>query len=448
MSSGAEGQQRPVVIRGGRIIDPATGADMLGDLVVADGVISAIVPHGQTAKIDGDVVDAGGCLVVPGLLDIHVHLREPGQEWKETVATGARAAVAGGFTTVCCMPNTVPPNDCASVTEYILRQGAAADAARVFPIGTITAGRAGKQLSSMVELREAGCVAFSDDGAPVSDSGLMRRALEYNLMLGTVLTVHEEDLRLSNDFSMHESARSLAMGLRGMPGAAEDVMISRDIELARLTGGRVHFCHVSTARGVTLIRRAKEDGIPVTAEATPQHFSLTDAEVDEYNTLAKMSMPLRSESDRAAVLAGLSEGVIDCIASDHAPHEADSKTCEFERASMGMLGLQTTVPLTLAKVRSGELSLARAVEALTTAPARCFHLPVPRLAVGQPADVTVLDPELRWRVTEQILRSKSKNTPLLGREMQGAAVLTMVGGRIRFRGSELYDENTKRGEGR
>lgn len=426
------------VIRGGRVLDPSSGHDSVADVVVEGGVISAIAPAGTAVGSGVDEIDAHNCIVVPGLHDIHVHLREPGQEWKETIATGSAAAVAGGFTTVCCMPNTVPTNDCASVTEFILKQAAAADLARVLPIGAITVDRKGKQLSSMVELCEAGCVAFSDDGAPVYDSGIMRRALEYNLMLGTVLTVHEEDLRLSNDFSMNESARSLAMGLRGMPGAAEDVMISRDIELARLTGGRVHFCHVSTARAVTLIRRAKEDGIAVTGEATPQHFSLTEDEVDGFNTLAKMSMPLRSESDRAAVLQGLAEGVLDCIASDHAPHEADSKACEFDRASMGMLGLQTTVPLTLAKVRSGELSLMRAVEALTTAPARCFRLPVPRIAAGERADLTVIDPAFKWKVTPEILRSKTKNTPLLGREMEGAAMLTTVGGRVRFRGEELY----------
>ncbi|MFN8389041.1 MAG: dihydroorotase [Bdellovibrionota bacterium] len=419
-----------ILITGGKVIDPSQHLAEERDLLIEDGLVKGIEKPGSFQKMSGvEVVDASGLLVTPGLHDIHVHFREPGQEWKETILTGSQAAVAGGFTTVCCMPNTVPDTDCASVAEFILKQAAAANLCRVYPIGAITLGRKSKALAPMLELKEAGCVAFSDDGAPVSDAGLMRRALEYNLMLGTVLTVHEEEKQLSNDFSAHESARSLRMGLKGMPGAAEDVMISRDIELARLTGGRVHFCHVSTARAVTLIRRAKEDGIPVTAEGTPHHFTLTDEAIEDYNTQAKVSMPLRSESDRSAVLAGVREGVLDCIASDHAPHEADSKACEFDKASFGFLGLQTTLPLTLAKVRSGELSLSRAIECLTTAPARCFNLRQPSLKAGSVADITIIDENRRIKHTADYIRSKSKNTPFLGQELVGHAVRTYVSGR-------------------
>ncbi len=421
---------RPLLIKGGTVVDPSSGVNDKRDLLVENGVICAVDKPGQLKVGEGvEVVDAAGLIVTPGLHDIHVHLREPGQEWKETVLTGTQAAVAGGFTTICCMPNTVPANDNASVTEFIIKQAASANLARVCPIGAITLKREGKALSPMVELYESGCVAFSDDGAPVMDGGLMRRALEYNLMVGGILTVHEEDLNLSNHFSMNESARSVAMGLSGMPGAAEDVMIARDIELARLTGGRVHFCHVSTARAVTLIKRAKEDGIPVTAEVTPQHISLTEAEVENYNTEAKMSMPLRSEVDRQAVLEGLKLGIIDCIASDHAPHEGDSKACEFDRASMGMIGLETTLSLALAKVASGDLTIERAVAALTTDPARCFKLQTPVIKVGARADLTLIDTQLEWVLSAESIRSKSKNTPLRGRSLRGRAVRTIVGGR-------------------
>lgn len=429
---GAEG--KPIIIKGGRVLDPGAGIDGAFDVLVEDGKVSAVdAPGSFAAKGAGaKTLDASGKLVVPGLIDIHVHLREPGQEWKETVLTGSEAAVAGGFTAVACMPNTEPAIDTTSVVDFVKRQAARADLCRVYPIGCITVGRAGKALAPMLELRDAGCVAFSDDGLPVMNGNLMRRALEYNKMLGTVLTVHEEDLELSHNFSMNESALSLKMGLRGMPDAAENVMIARDIELARLTGGRVHFCHVSTARGVTLIRRAKEDGIPVTAEVTPHHLTYTEKLVEGFNTQAKMSMPLRAEADTIALLEGLKDGTIDCVASDHAPHEADSKAKEFEHASMGMLGLQTTVPILLEKVRSGGLSLARFVDALTAAPARCFALPPTTLKKGSVADITVIDTEATMKLTKEEIRSKSKNTPLLDVVFRGIAVATIVGGEIKF----------------
>ncbi|MCB0345995.1 MAG: dihydroorotase [Bdellovibrionales bacterium] len=422
-------QAKPTVIFGGKVICPESGLNAERDLLLEDGVVKAVEAPGAFSGVaDAVQHDVSGKLVLPGLIDIHVHLREPGYEWKETVATGAAAAAAGGFSRICCMPNTNPINDTASVTDYIIEAAAAAGKARVHPIGAISVGSKGKDLAPMLELKEAGCVAFSDDGSPVMNAGLMRLALEYCLMVDAVLTVHEEDTNLSHGFSMNESVHSVRLGLQGMPGAAEDVMIARDIELARLTGGRVHFCHVSTARAVELIRRAKHDGISVTAEVAPHHCVLTEEAVGEFNTQAKMSMPLRSEEDRRAVLAGLQEGVIDCIASDHAPHESDSKDCEFERASFGIIGLQTTLPLMLEKVRSGSLKLERMVAALTCDAARCLQIDGGSLAVGSPADVAVVDPEGKWTLSRDSILSKSVNTPFLGTEFCGKAVNTFVGG--------------------
>ena len=422
-----------VVIKGGRLLDPGAGVEGEQDLLLTEGKVEALDKPGAFAELeDAEEVNAQGLLVVPGLIDIHVHLREPGFEWKETIETGAQAAVAGGFTDVCCMPNTNPVNDSAQVTDFILEQAKAAGLARVHPIGAISQGSQGKALSPMLELKEAGCVAFSDDGLPVSNAGLMRKALEYSLMIDAVLTCHEEELSLSQGFSMNESALSLKMGLLGMPDAAENVMIARDIELARLTGAPVHFCHVSTMRGVELIRRAKEDGIPVTAEVSPHHFTIDESWVEDYNTAAKVSMPLRNSEDVQAMLEGLSEGVIDCIASDHAPHEADSKSKEFSKASFGLIGLQTTLPLTLAKVRSGGLSLERAIAALTSDAARCLKLSANSLTKGSQANLTLVDLERKITLEPEMIRSKSRNTPFLGQELQGVAVQTFVEGKRVF----------------
>ncbi len=427
------GSTQKILLVGGRVIDPSQGIDEVQSVLIEDGSIAAIdAPSAFAGLSDATQTNVEGKVVTPGLVDIHVHLREPGQEWKETVESGVKAAVAGGFTRVCCMPNTRPINDSSSVTENILEKARAANLARVLPIGAITMGSKGEALAPYIELRDAGCVAFSDDGWPVWNSGVMRKALEYNLMLGTVLTVHEEDLGLSNDFSMNESPRSVKMGLKGMPDAAENVMIARDIELARLTGGRVHFCHVSTARGVELIRRAKEDGIPVTAEVLPHHFTLDESAVADYDTQAKMSMPLRLPEDVEGMVVGLRDGVIDCISSDHAPHEADSKIVEFEKASFGILGLQTTVPLTLAKVRDGSWSLNRAIEALTIDATRCLNIEPATLRKGSVADVTVLDLEKSYVLKEEHILSKSINTPFFGQEFQGHAERTYVGGREVF----------------
>ncbi len=421
---------KPTILKGGRVVDPGRNIDAEMDVLLEDGKISAVDKPGSfSGKKEALAIDVEKQLIVPGLMDIHVHLREPGFEWKETVQSGARTAVAGGYTRICCMPNTNPPNDTRQVTEFIIDQARQGQSCRVLPIGAISKGLEGKALSPMIELREAGCVAFSDDGYPVYDAGLMRRALEYSKMLGAVLCCHEEEKSLCHGFSMNESALSLKLGLVGMPGAAEDVMIARDIELVRLTKGRAHFCHVTTARAVTLIRRAKEDGIAVTGEVSPHHFTLDESAVGEFDTRAKMSPPLRSVEDRDAVLAGLAEGVLDCIACDHAPHEADSKNKEFQAASFGIIGLQTNVPLTLEKVRRGELTLKRAIEALAISPAKCVNQKPNAIASGCPGDITVIDPNRSFTLTEKTNCSKSHNSPFLGREMKGVAVRTFVGGR-------------------
>lgn len=423
-------QSKSTLVRGARVVDPASNVDGRFDLLVERGKISALEKPGVLDSVEGaDVVAADGLLLVPGLVDLHVHLREPGFEWKETVETGSVAAAAGGYTALCCMPNTNPPNDCAQVTQYIRDAAQRSGAARVFPIGAITKGQHGESLAPLLELREAGCVAFSDDGYPVSNSAIMRKALEYSLMLDAPLACHEEDRCLSEGFAMNESALSIRLGLKGMPGAAEDVMIARDIELARLTGARVHFCHVSTARGALLIQRAKEDGISVTAECTAHHFTLDETAVAEFDANAKMNPPLRSRADAEALLAALRSGVIDCIASDHAPHEADSKNVEFALAANGIIGLQTTLPLTLAKVREGALSLSRAIEVMTSSAAKCFNLPVGTLRKGAEADFVLIDPEREVVFSKDEVRSKSKNSPFLDWTLKGVAVRTYLGGR-------------------
>ncbi len=427
--------EQVLLIKNGRVIDPATKTDSKLDILVVGDSISEVGPGGSLAGSDGAVViDATGKLVTPGLTDIHVHFREPGFEWKETIETGSLAAVAGGFTRVCCMPNTNPTNHSAEVSEFIVAEGKKHNLCHVHPIASITLGLEGKEMSPMLELKEAGAVAFSDDGRPVWDAGMMRRACEYSLMFDTVLTLHEEELSLSNEFSMNESPLSVKLGLKGMPGAAEDALIARDIEIARLTGARVHFCHVSTARAVTLIERAKADGISVTAEVTPHHLLLTEELVSDFDTNYKMSMPLRTNADNEALIDGLARGVIDCVASDHAPHEADSKKTEFANASFGILGLQTTVPLLLSLVRDDKLTLERFVECLTTDPARCFRFEEPSISAGKRADITIIDLEKKITLSKDVIKSKSKNTPFLDTDLTGVAIKTIFGGRVVYNG--------------
>ncbi len=421
-----------ILLKGGHVVDPFLGINEKKDILVNGDKIEAVEsPNIISVRDEVKCIDIDNLYISPGLVDIHVHLREPGQEWKETIASGAEAAVAGGFTDVCCMPNTKPVNDSKAVTDYILDKAKLAKA-KIHPIGAITMQSKGESLAPYGELTEAGCVAFSDDGRPVSNSQIMRRALEYCKMLGRVLTVHEEDLQLSAGFSMNESALSLSMGLKGMPDAAENVMITRDIELARLTKGRVHFCHVSTARGVQLIKRAKEDGIPVTAEVSPHHLFLDEKSVIGFNTQAKMSMPLRSQVDIDALLDGLNHGIIDCIASDHAPHETDSKNIEFDLASFGMLGLQTTLPIVLTLVSQGKISLNRAIESLTSSAWKSLDYSPKSIKKDQPADITIFDPDRNFIFTDKINKSKSINTPLFNREFKGCAVMTMVNGIFQY----------------
>ena len=419
------------VIENALLIDPASGTEAEQDLLIEGGKISAIERRGGFKSLQGvDRIDASGKWLVPGLIDLHVHLREPGFEWKETIATGCLAAASGGYTTVCCMPNTSPVNHNAEITRFILEKAAAAHGARVCPIGAVSVDLKGEQMAPLSELDKAGCVAFSDDGEPVWDAGLMRRALEWARMLGRRIACHEEDKRLCGHGAMNESALSCKLGIPGIPGMSEDVMVARDIELARATRGKAHICHISTARSVELVRRAKNDGIDVTAEVTPHHLTLTEDAVADYDTNAKMNPPLREAFDLEGLRAGLADGTLDAIASDHAPHELDSKRVEFGKARFGIIGLQTNLPLVLELVRSGALTRKRAFEAMTSAPARVFNLPGGRLAKGAPADITLIDPEARWTFESDIVLSKSANSPFLGKSLQGRAVLVLRGGEV------------------
>jgi len=420
-----------MLIRNGTLIDPAADREGPCDLLIEAGRVKDVQPKGGFGRLSvPEVIDAEGRWILPGLIDLHVHLREPGFEWKETVQTGVEAAVLGGFTSICCMPNTNPTNDCSEVTKYILEKAQQAALARVLPIGSVSLGLKGKQLSPLSELKHAGCVAFSDDGEPIYDAGMMRRALEWASMLGATISCHEEDKSLSCGGCMNESPLSMRLGLKGMHAVAEDVMVARDIELARVTRAKTHICHVSSARSIELIRRAKADGFPVTCEVTPHHLALTEESVADYDTNFKMSPPLRSVEDRDALFAGLVDGTVDAIASDHAPHELDSKRKEFALASFGILGLQTSLPLLLEFVAQGKLSRHRAVELLTDGPARAFGLPAGTLKVGAAADLVVVDPEFSWNFSKDLNHSKSSNSPFIGRAFRGIAESVVVGGRV------------------
>ncbi len=419
-----------LVIKGGRVIDPAQNLDEILDVLIENGKITALDKEIDTA--DAVVVDASGRLVTPGLIDIHVHLRDPGLEYKEDIVSGTRSAVAGGFTAVACMPNTKPVNDNHTITRYILEKARQEGACRVFPVASITKGMAGESLTEMGELKETGCCAVSDDGVPVSNSEMMRRAMEYARPFGLAVVTHAEDLALVGGGVMNDGPVATELGLKGIPWVAEDAATARDVMLSEMTGCRLHVCHVSTKGAVDIVRQAKKRGVPVTCEATPHHFSLTDEAVRGYNTNAKMNPPLRSESDRLAVLAGLADGTIDAIATDHAPHHLDEKNVEFNLAMNGVVGLETALPLSLKLVRDGVIDLNRMVELLTCGPARALNLPVGTLEVGTDADLTVIDPELKWTVDARQLVSKSKNTPFDGWDMQGAAVTTIVGGKAMF----------------
>jgi dihydroorotase len=424
---------RPILVRGGRVIDPASGRDEIADVLLLAGKVEA-VGQGLGTPDDADVMDASGQIVAPGFIDLHTHLREPGQEDLETIATGALAAVAGGFTAVCAMPNTDPVCDNQGVVGFVVSQAQRAGKARVYPIGAVSLGQRGQQLAEFGELVGAGAVAVSDDGHPVPSSHLMRTALEYANVFGIPVADHCEDMSLAEGGTMHEGVVSTRLGLKGIPSAAEEIIVARDIILSELTSGHVHLCHMSTRGSVELIRRAKDKGLKVTAEACPHHFTLTHESCEGYNTNAKMNPPLREAADREAIRDALRDGTIDAIATDHAPHHYDAKEREFDQAPNGIIGLETAFALANSElVGGGVLTLAGLVERMSTMPARIFHLPGGSLAKGAPADVVLLDPEAEWTVNPSAFRSRSRNTPFGGRAVRGRAVTTIVRGQVVFR---------------
>lgn len=423
-----------LLIRGGRVVDPAQGIDRVDDVLVRDGLIVA-VGHGggQSLGRADETIEASGLVVCPGLIDMHVHLREPGREEDETIETGTRAALAGGFTSVACIPNTEPPIDTQAAVEFIRQKAARADTCNVFVVACVSRGREGKELAEIGRLVEAGAVAFSDDGSPIYDAELMRRALEYCRMFDRPLLAHEEVLELTRGGVMHEGFVSLVLGLPGMPAAAEEVMIGRDITLAEATGGRVHVMHVSTAAGVALVREAKRRGVRITTEACPHHFTLTDESLRGFDANCKMSPPLRTAADVEAIIAGLVDGTIDCIATDHAPHAREKKMLEIDRAPFGILGLETAVGLAVTRlVAPGLIGWPRLIEAMSLLPARILGIPRGTLQAGAVADITLIDPEVSWRVDASRFRSKSINTPFDGWTLQGRAVATIVAGRVKY----------------
>ena len=436
--------ENDLLIRGGRILDPARGVDVLGDVLIRNGRIA-----GVGERLDGNgtrIIDAKGLVVCPGLVDIHCHLRDPGFEYKETIETGTRAAAHGGFTTVCCMPNTQPPGDSRATIEYIQRTAAATASVRVLPIGCVSKGRQGKEMAELGDLAAAGVVAFSDDGAPIADAALMRLALEYCRALGLPISDHCEEPALAHDGVMHEGWVAARLGLRGQPAAAEEAMVARDIALAELTGSRVHIAHVSTAGSVELVLRAKARGVPVTAEVTPHHLTLTHEIVMSspslpnglaYDTNAKVMPPLRTADDVAACVEGLRDGTIDAIATDHAPHAPVDKLCEFDDAPSGISGFETALALVLSLVHEKKLDLPTLIARMTAGPVAAFGLErheglagLGSLAAGAPGDVLVFDPNAAWTVEPDRFASKGRNTPLAGRVLKGQVVATVSGGRV------------------
>lgn len=420
-----------LLIANGYVIDPAQQVNAGRNVLIDEGRVVGLLDRSEPAPEDAQVFDATGLIVAPGFIDLHTHLREPGQEYKETIASGASAAVTGGWASVCAMPNTDPINDNPAVTRFIIEQGQTANLANVFPIGAVTKGSGGKELAEMGEMKNAGIVAVSDDGRPVPSSGMMRRALEYARGFDLTVVDHCQDHSLSAGGVMHEGRWSLILGLRGMPAAAEDVDVVRDCVLAKLTGAKVHIAHVSTRGALEAVRQAKNDGLQVTCEVTPHHWTLTDEAVQEYDTNTKMSPPLRSREHVDAVLAGIKDGTIDAIATDHAPHHADEKALEFDQAPFGITGLETAVGLAFDLVHEGLIDLERVVQMCSTNPARIFGLADRgSLKANAHADVTILDPQLEWVFDVNRSKSKSRNTPFHRRTMHGAAVATIVGGRL------------------
>jgi dihydroorotase len=420
-----------LLIQGGRIVDPSQNLDAPGDLLIENGRIAAIDGPGKIpAARAGRVIDARGCTVLPGLIDVHVHLREPGLEYKETIETGTRAAAAGGFTSVACMANTQPVNDTPYVTAFIRDRARASAACRVHVIGAVTKGLKGEELAEIGGMVAEGAVAISDDGMPVMNSYLMRKAMDYAKAFGIPVISHAEDWNLVGQGAVNESALSNELGLRGNPAAAEEIMVAREIALCRLTRSPVHIAHISTEVGLEHVRRAKEAGLPVTAEASPHHLTLTEESVRGYDTNFKMAPPLRSQRDVEALRKAIAEGVIDVIATDHAPHGEIDKAVEFDQAANGIIGLQTAVPLTLKLVDDGLVSLRRWVESLTIAPARLLKLPHGTLQKGRDADVTVIRHGREWQLTRELILSKSHNSPFLDWKFNSQIACTIVGGKV------------------
>ena len=421
-----------LLIKGGRVIDPASRRDEIGHLVLEGGKVREFLTGDAPSGFQGKVIPAQGKWIVPGLIDMHVHLRDPGYEWKEDILTGTRAAAAGGFTSVACMANTNPVNDSAEVTRYIVEKSLREGSVNVYPVAAVTRGLEGREMADFSELTEAGAVAFSDDGKPVENPLLLRRAMEYMRPFGYRILSHAEDTLLAGGGAAHEGWTARKLGIPGIPSAAEEVAIARDILIARQTGGKLHIQHVSTRMGVDLLRMARRAGLDVTGETAPQYFTLTDAALEGYDTNAKMNPPLRGEDDRMAILEGIQDGTIDAIACDHAPHEAYVKRCEFAAAANGIIGLQTSLPLSLSLLAGGKIPTPRLVEMLSAGPARILGLRGKgSLAPGADADATVIDPEEEWEFRTEDVLSRSMNSPFIGWKMRGRAVATICGGRIR-----------------
>src|ERR1700691_853414 len=422
-----------LLIKNGRVIDPASDTDKVADVLIRDGIIAAIgAAAGTDLEAPGaEFFDATGLIVAPGFVDMHVHLREPGIEHAETIESGARAAAAGGFTSICCMPNTLPVNDNATVTSYIVERARKLAVTNVFPIGAITKNSAGEELSAIGSMKAAGVVAISDDGRPVMNARVMRRAMEFARSFDLPVIDHCEDLNLSAGGDMHEGYESVRLGLRGIPASSEDVMVARDILLAQLTGARFHVAHISTRNAMAMVAYAKQRGLPVTCEATPHHFALTDAQMLPYDSNFKMKPPLRTACDAGAVVEGIVAGAVDAIATDHAPHPGSEKMQEFEKCLFGIIGLETALGLALEHlVHTGKIPLARLVSLLSTGPARVLHLDRGTLAAGAPADVTIFSTDLQWTYDVNQSFSKSRNSPFDGHTFRGAPVATIVGGTV------------------
>ncbi len=416
-------------IKGARILDPKN-IDKKKDIIIKDHLIYAVVnPEHKDKEPDIRIIDATGKIIVPGLIDVHVHLREPGQEYKETIETGLMAAAKGGFTAVCSMPNTNPVNDNSQVTKFIIQRGKEVGLSRVYPVGAITQGLKGEALAEIYDMKQAGIVAVTDDGKPVSNSNLMRRALEYCKGLNMPVFVHAEDTCIADDGSMNEGPSSTFWGIKGIPNASESIMVVRDIALSELTDAPVHFCHISTKESVEAIRQAKKRGVKVTCETAPHYFTLIDEDVKDYDTNFKMNPPLRSQEDRQAIIEGLSDGTIDMIASDHAPHSVIEKDVEFDRAAFGIVGLETSLSLSLKLVHDGVLTLDNLVDKMAKQPAKLIGINND-IKIGNIADLTIIDPDDEYVIDPSAFRSKSRNTPFSGMKVKGNTFLTMVNGRI------------------